>query len=86
MNIYSIPTETTFQTPSISGGGPPIKSIVGAIIGILLSLILGVTIILVVLYLVKRRKTGEKYSTGRQNSEKKVYGMGRYIPYIVGNF
>ena len=50
----------------------------GAIIGIHLLMILGVAIAVVVLYLVRRRNTEGKYSTGRRASEKKEYGMGKY--------
>ena len=66
------------NTTNVSSGGAPVGTIVGAIIGVLLVMILGVAIAVVVLYLVRRRNTGGKYSTGRRASEKKVYGMGRY--------
>ena len=70
---------TSDSVPSVNRDGIPIGPIVGAIIGVLLFLILGVAIMVVVLYLVRRR-TGGKYSTGRTTSEKKVYGMGKYKP------
>ena len=41
----------------------------GAIIGVLLLLILGVAIAVFVVYLVRRRSTGGNYSTGRRASE-----------------
>lgn len=74
MNTYSILTDMTSQTVP----GSPVGPIVGAIIGVLLLLILGVTIALVVLCLVRRSKTGGKYATGRRTSVKKAYGMGKY--------
>ena len=57
------------SVPNISRSGAPIGPIVGAIIGILLLLILGVAIAVIILYLVRRRSTGGKYSTGRRASE-----------------
>ena len=66
-----------FTDNTTSSGSTPIGTIVGAIIGVLLIMILGVAIAVVVLYLVRRRSTGAKYSTGRRASEKKVYGMGK---------
>ena len=55
--------------PNISRSGAPIGPIVGAIIGVLLLLILGVAIAVFVVYLVRRRSTGGNYSTGRRASE-----------------
>ena len=55
--------------PSISRSGAPIGPIVGAIIGALLLLILGVAIAVIILYLVRRRSTGGNYSTGKRASE-----------------
>ena len=50
----------------------PIEPIVGAIVGIFLLLILGVTIAVVVLYQVRRRNTGGNYSTGKRAGKKKA--------------
>jgi hypothetical protein len=44
----------------------------GAIIGVLLLLILGLAIAVVILYLVRLRSTGGNYSTGRRATENKV--------------
>lgn len=59
---------------SVASDGPEIGTIVGAVIGVLLSLVLGVTIaVAAAVYLVRRRKTGEKYSLGNGDT-----GLGKY--------
>ena len=66
-------TDNSASMPSVSSGDAPIGPIVGAIIGsVFLLLILGIVIAVVVLYLVRCRSTGGKYSTGRRASEKKA--------------
>ena len=52
--------------------------IVGVIIALLFILVLGVTIMVVVLYLVRRGKTGGKYSTTNGD-----IGLGKYMYMII---
>ena len=73
----------TDNTTNISSGSTPVGPIVGAIIGVLLLMILGVAIAVVVLYLVRCRITGGNYSTGRGTSEEKVYGLGKCQPCTI---
>ena len=62
-------TDNSASMPNVSKSGTPIGPIVGAIIGVLFLLILGVAIAVVTLYLVKCRNTGGNYSTGGRASE-----------------
>ena len=82
MIVLLLFTDNTINISSGSGS-TPVGAIVGAIIGVLFLLILGVAIAVVVLYLVRRRSTGGNYSIRRRASEKKVYGMGKYQPYTI---
>ena len=68
------------ETSSISGAGRSILSlrvIVGIIIGMLLLVLLGVAIAAALFCLVRKRKAGGKYSTGRVKKENVHYGVGK---------
>ena len=69
-------TEVSLNSQQTGSGGLAPAVIVGVVIGLILTLVLGVAIVVVVLYLVRRRQEEEKNSSGRM-SYGKVSGLGK---------